>query len=166
MYSQETGLRCKDDLKRGQFIDTYRGEIITSEEADRRGEQLTSDRPNFFFDFDKFAEDESFDESRQYVCDGTHMGSPTRFINHSCEPNCRLYTVSYNHNDRNIYELAFFAREAIPKGTELTFDYHDEEDGIVMTDEMADQVEKERGNRPTRCLCGSSECRRYFFNLT
>ena len=92
------------------------------------------------------------------------MGSPTRFINHSCEPNCGMYTVSYNHNDRNIYELAFFAREAIPRGTELTFDYLDDEDTITMTDEMADEVERAKGYRPTRCFCGSKDCRRYFFD--
>ena len=150
-------------MKKGQFIDTYRGEIISTEEADKRGKQLASGHPNFLFDFDKFAETEYFDESRQYVCDGMYMGSPARFINHSCDPNCRMYTVSYNHNDRNIYELAFFACEAIPKGTELTFDYSDEEDPIIITDNMADDMEREQGYRPVRCFCGASDCRRYFF---
>ncbi|KAL9123606.1 MAG: hypothetical protein Q9217_006977, partial [Psora testacea] len=158
------GLRCKDDLKQGQFIETYRGEIITSEEADKRGKDLTHDQANFLFDFDKFAGTILFDESRQYVCDGRHMGSPARFINHSCDPNCRLFTVSYNHNDRNIYELAFFARQPIPRGTELTFDYYDEEERTVITDEMADEIEEYKGYRPTKCLCGNEECRGYFFN--
>ncbi|KAL9100947.1 MAG: hypothetical protein Q9163_003746 [Psora crenata] len=158
------GLRCKEDLKKGQFIDTYRGEIITSEEADKRGKTLTHDQANFLFDFDKFVGTILFDQSRQYVCDGRHMGSPARFINHSCDPNCRLFTVSYNHNDRNIYELAFFAKEVIPAGTELTFDYYDEEERAVITDEMADEIEQCKGYRPTKCLCGSDECRGYFFN--
>ena len=150
-------------MKRGQFIETYRGEIITSEEADRRGKQLSPGQPNFLFDLDKFAENDCYDESRQYVCDGMYMGSPARFINHSCEPNCRMHTVSYNHNDRNIYELAFFAREAIPKGTELTFDYSDEDDPIIITDEMAEDMEGQQGYSLTRCFCGTSECRRFFF---
>ncbi|KAL9629242.1 MAG: hypothetical protein Q9164_006961, partial [Protoblastenia rupestris] len=138
-------LRSREPLKRGQFIDTYRGEIITSTAADTRSANLTHDQSNFLFDFDKFAGTILFDETRQYVCDGRHMGSPTRFINHSCDPNCRLFTVSYNHNDRNIYELAFFAKEAVSAGEELTFDYYDEEERTVITDEMADEIEEYKG---------------------
>ncbi len=91
------------------------------------------------------------------------MGSPTRFINHSCEPNCLLFTVSYNHNDPNIYELAFFAQEDIKSGTELTFDYIDSDNRTEISDEKADEMESEKGFRPMRCLCGSTVCRRYFF---
>lgn len=157
------GLRSMDHLQKGQFIDTYRGEIITSDEADHRGRTRPVDEPNFLFDFDKFEGTDAYDPSRPYVCDGQYVGSPSRFINHSCAPNCRLFTVSYNHNDRNIYELAFFALFDIFKGTELTFDYHDEENPILMTDEMADDHERDKGYRPTKCLCGSIECRGYFF---
>lgn len=99
-----------------------------------------------------------------YVCDGMEVGGPTRFMNHSCEPNCRIFTVSYNHADTRIYELAFFAVEEIAPGTELTFDYKDEDDRDIITDKMADEVEREKGYRPARCLCGSNSCRRYFFN--
>ena len=99
-----------------------------------------------------------------YVCDGMKVGGPTRFMNHSCEPNCRLFTVSYNHADERVYDLAFFTLEEIEPGVELTFDYKDEDDRDIITDEMADEVEREKGYRPSRCLCGSEECRRYFFN--
>ena len=37
-----------------------------------------------------------------YVIDGMNHGSPSRFMNHSCEPNCRLFTVSQNHADTRI----------------------------------------------------------------
>ncbi|MDI1490658.1 MAG: hypothetical protein OHK93_001862 [Ramalina farinacea] len=157
------GLRCKRDLQRGQFIDTYRGEIITSDEANRRGQDLTEDENNFFFDYDKFRDTGAFETHRDYVCDGRYMGAPTRFINHSCDPNCAIYTVSYNHNDRNIYELAFFAREDISRGTELTFDYYDQDEGLPVSDARADEIEADKGYRPTRCLCGSEDCRRYLF---
>ena len=104
------------------------------------------------------------------------MGGPTRFINHSCEPNCRQFTVSYNHADVNIYDLAFFATEPIPAMTELTFDYgedvdddredEDEEDMEtvrVITEQKAAEMEEKKGYRPARCLCGSKNCRGYFF---
>lgn len=148
------------DLKRGQFIDTYRGEIITHEEANARGDHRNVDQGIYLMDFDKWTEDEG---AAQYVCDGMHVGGPTRFINHSCDPNCGIYTVSYNHADISIYELAFFATEAIPAFTELTFDYVGDEDRTPISEEKADQMEKENGYRPARCLCGTKACRGYFF---
>lgn len=112
-------------------------------------------------DLDKWREEEG---GSRYVCDGMYMGGPTRFINHSCDPNCAIYTVSYNHADINIYDLAFFATEAIPAGTELTFDYLSDQDQSVITDERADEIESEKGYRPAKCLCGTEICRGYFFN--
>lgn len=109
---------------------------------------------------DKFSEE---DGGSKYVCDGMHLGGPTRFINHSCDPNCAIYTVSYNHADNNIYDLAFFATEAITAGTELTFNYADDDKTDIITEEKADEMERENGYRPDKCECGSSRCRGYFF---
>lgn len=99
-----------------------------------------------------------------YVCDGMNHGGPSKFMNHSCDPNCRIFTASYNHADVNIYDIAFFAAEPIPAGTELTFDYKDEDDREIITDEMADAIKTKYGYQPTHCLCGSKDCRGYFFN--
>lgn len=109
---------------------------------------------------DKWAEE---DGGSKYVCDGMHFGGPTRFINHSCDPNCAIYTVSYNHADNNLYDLAFFATEPIEAGTELTFNYVDDDKTDIITEEKADEMERENGYRPAECLCGSSCCRGYFF---
>lgn len=99
-----------------------------------------------------------------YVIDGMQIGGPTRFVNHSCEPNCHIHTASYNHADIRIYDIAFFAAKLIPAGTELTFDYKNSEDQTVITDKMADDAEAKDGARPQKCLCGSGNCRGYFFN--
>ena len=109
---------------------------------------------------DKWTEE---DGGSKYVCDGMHLGGPTRFINHSCDPNCAIYTVSYNHADINIYDLAFFATEPIPAGTELTFNYVDDDDTDIITEARADEMERENGYRPAKCRCGSPRCRGYFF---
>ncbi|KAL8831050.1 MAG: hypothetical protein Q9191_001096 [Dirinaria sp. TL-2023a] len=156
------GLRCPKALQKGQFIDTYRGEIITNEESDRRGFARQENEDNYLFGLDKFCE--AGEQEPTYVIDGMHMGAPTRFINHCCQPNCAIYTVSYNHNDKNMYELAFFAMRDIPALDELTFDYKDNDETFVITDAMADEMEKENGERPTKCLCGAQECRGYFFH--
>ncbi|KAI4233717.1 MAG: hypothetical protein LQ352_008224, partial [Teloschistes flavicans] len=198
------GLRCLVHLRKGEFIDTYRGEIITVEEAIKRGHARTMDEGNYLMDFDKFTEPEAIPKSlfladfpghtgwhaqkvrdqdwivhikngeemwlnpefvpNQYVCDGMYVGGPTRFMNHSCDPNCRLFTASYNHSDPHLYDLAFFALEEIPAGTELTFDYKDEDDRSVITDEQALEVKARDGYMPQPCLCKADNCRRYFFN--
>lgn len=98
-----------------------------------------------------------------YVVDGQYYGGPTRFVNHSCEPNCRQYTVSYNKYDIKIYELAFFAYVDIPAYEELTFDYldkddEDEEEGV--DDEiLGASQETDTGKEELICKCGSQHCR-------
>ena len=159
------GLRTMDDLKRGQFVDTYRGEILTTADSDARSENRGPEEDNYMFGFDKFTDEPL------YVCDGKYKGGPSRFINHSCAPNCRLFTVSYNHADSNIYELAFFAINDIPKDTELTFDYLDQEqfdDELgrnALSGDLAKKHEEKYGYRPSKCRCGSANCRGYFFFL-
>lgn len=200
----QEGLRSPKNVIKGQYIDTYRGEIITNEEAENRGEQRGQDPNNYMMDLDKFCEKYSSpadlkelisakeyrDIKRQvkdgeydtktgpdgkalwlnpnrndhYVCDSREMGGPTKFMNHSCMPNCRIFTVSYNHADRKVYDIAFFAICDIPAYTELTFDYKDENDRSVITDARALELKEELGFMPIPCLCGSRTCRKYFFN--
>jgi histone-lysine N-methyltransferase SUV39H len=149
------GLRCKQKLFEGQFIDTYRGEIITDEEATRREESATSKaKASYLYSLDKFAESEDIATEDIYVVDGEFMGGPTKFINHSCEPNCRQYTVSYNKHDAKVYDIAFFACRDIEKGEELTFDYLDKEEGEEMDDP---------GEGAIPCLCGAKKCRKWLW---
>ena len=148
------GLRTLEPLLAGQFVDTYRGEIITHEVAEARNQGRHPDEDNYLFDFDKFTSNDNEDDDNDaddaddtegpaestplYVCDGKYMGGPTRFMNHSCEPNCRLFTASYNHADTNLYELAFFTIRNLPAGAELTFDYLDADIDDGGTDDDVD----------------------------
>jgi histone-lysine N-methyltransferase SUV39H len=148
------GLRCRSDLFEGQFIDTYRGEVITDEEATRREEAATSKtKSSYLYSLDKFAETEGIPEEEIFVVDGEFMGGPTKFMNHSCQPNCRQYTVSYNKHDPKVYDIAFFACRDIPAGEELTFDYLDKDD-----DEM-----EAPGEGAIPCLCGAPKCRKWLW---
>ena len=179
------GLRCPVDLRRGQFIDTYRGEIITSEEADRREKKTGPGKDSYLYSLDKFREEKDLQHHDMFVIDGQFMGGPTRFINHSCEPNCRQYTVSYNKHDFRIYDIAFFACHDIPKNTELTFDYMDKDDEDEDEGESEGEGEgenddrdrnrfgsqmqagpntvTEEGAKPVECRCGSSKCRKWLW---
>ncbi|KAJ9630576.1 hypothetical protein H2203_001099 [Taxawa tesnikishii (nom. ined.)] len=157
-------MAVRDDLRRGQFIDTYIGEIIVATEADLRERNAPFDKASYMFSLDKFAEEQGIDGSDCYVVDGEFMGGPTRFINHSCDPNCGIYTVSYDKYDEKIYELAFFAMEDVPKGTELTFDYMDaddeEEEGQRDDTHTAEDA---HSGRKVPCNCGTSRCRKYLW---
>ncbi|KAF2461100.1 hypothetical protein BDY21DRAFT_297795 [Lineolata rhizophorae] len=168
------GLKTLQDLKEGQFIDTYRGEIITDAEATRREEAATSRKDSYFYSLDKFADSQGLQPEDLYVIDGEYMGGPTRFMNHSCEPNCRQYTVSWNKNDFMIYEIAFFAIRPIRAGEELTFDYLDKDDIDESQSTSKSGQEKSSGDgggaastdaslKPVECRCGSKKCRKYLW---
>jgi histone-lysine N-methyltransferase SUV39H len=149
------GLRCREDLHEGEFVDTYRGEVITDAEATRREEAASSKmKASYLYSLDKFAESEGIAQEDLYVVDGEFMGGPTKFMNHSCEPNCRQYTVSYNKHDARVYDLAFFACRHIPAGEELTFDYLDKEEGEEIDDP---------GEEAVPCLCGAEKCRKWLW---
>ncbi|KAH7114301.1 hypothetical protein B0J11DRAFT_132643 [Dendryphion nanum] len=157
------GLRCRQDLFEGQFVDTYRGEIITDAEATRRENSASSKaKASYLYSLDKFAESEGLADEDVYVVDGEFMGGPSKFMNHSCEPNCRQYTVSYNKHDCRVYEIAFFAYRDIRAGEELTFDYLDKEeeddDGGI-----GEEEEEEPSEEAIPCLCGAKKCRRWLW---
>ncbi|KAF1975077.1 SET domain-containing protein [Bimuria novae-zelandiae CBS 107.79] len=148
------GLRCKEALHMGQFIDTYRGEVITDEEATRREEAGGMMKASYLYQLDKHAETEGLTKEEMYVVDGEFMGGPTKFMNHSCQPNCRQYTVSYNKHDHKVYDLAFFAIRDIPADEELTFDYLDKEE---------EDAEEDAPKGAVPCLCGAAKCRKWLW---
>lgn len=97
-----------------------------------------------------------------YEVDGEFCSGPTRFINHSCEPNLRSFARVGDHADKHIHDLAFFAIEDIPADTELTFDYIDGVDGED-TDLKEDSNDPEKLKDMTKCLCGSNSCRGFLW---
>lgn len=153
-------MRCRQELKRGQFIDTYRGEIITDKEAKLREDCKGKSKNSYLFSLDKFKEEDELDDEDVLVIDGEFKGGPSRFMNHSCDPNCGQYVVSFNKYDRKIYELAFFAIRNIAAGEELTFDYLDAEEAA--DNEATDKTEK-MDKDAVPCFCGSVECRGYLW---
>ncbi|KAK5168258.1 uncharacterized protein LTR77_006827 [Saxophila tyrrhenica] len=160
------GVYCDEDLIQGEFIDTYLGEIITNQEADRREQAGPKEKQSYLYSLDKFVDNvEDLTHENCYVVDGQYIGGPTRFINHCCEPNCRQYTVSYDKNNPRIYDIAFFAVHNIPAGTELTFDYQDkdevEEDVAVRQREAARRDPANAGKQP--CNCGARKCRGFLW---
>ncbi|KAF7588843.1 hypothetical protein BBP40_005090 [Aspergillus hancockii] len=138
-------LRSRDYIRAGQFIDCYLGEVITKEKADKREEIALKRGHSYLFGLDFSPE---VDEDEIYVVDGERFGSATRFMNHSCKPNCRMFPVTHTIGDERLYDLAFFSQEDIEPGTELTFDYNPGAKANKKVDPSA-----------VSCLCGEANCR-------
>lgn len=155
------GVRTQEAIKRGQFVDRYFGEVITSAEADRRraASAISQRKDVYLFGLDKFTDPASLDPRLRgppLEVDGEFMSGPTRFINHSCDPNLRIFARVGDHADKHLHDLALFAIKEIQKGEELTFDYVD---GVSLGDDERDGNIEDM----TRCLCGSSKCRKFLW---
>ncbi|KHN98612.1 Histone Lysine Methyltransferase [Metarhizium album ARSEF 1941] len=155
------GVRTQESIKKGQFVDRYLGEVITSAEADRRRAASVVYRRKdvYLFALDKFTDPRSLDgrlKGPPLEVDGEFMSGPTRFINHSCDPNLRIFARVGDHADKHIHDLALFAIKDIQKGEELTFDYVDGASGD--SEDLDGKMED-----MTKCLCGSSKCRRFLW---
>ncbi|TFK88531.1 SET domain-containing protein [Polyporus arcularius HHB13444] len=148
------GARCPVALPRGKVLGIYTGRLIRREEADTH----QGERKSYIFDLDirEGAEDE--DEADKYSVDGYAHGNWTRFVNHSCEPNLRVYPVVWDTiPELNQPYLAFVATRNIPPRTELTIDYDPK---------AAEEVEQSKGKHRQKtpegarhCMCGSANCR-------
>lgn len=158
-------MRSNVDIKEGQYVDKYVGEILAPEEADERREEsdIAQRKDVYLFALDKFSDPDSNDprfSGRSLEVDGEFKSGPTRFINHSCDPNLRSFARVGDHADMHIHDLALFAIRFIPAGEELTFDYVD---GIAEDDEEELLKDPEKTKNMERCLCGAENCRDYLW---
>lgn len=146
------GVRSNRCFEPNQIIMEYTGEIITEEECERRmrekyknnavstgkahcelGEasavQANARQCYYLMSFDQ-----------NMIIDAT-TGSITRFVNHSCRPNCRMVKWIVGGNPR----MALFAGDRpIMTGEELTYDY---------------KFDPFSAKNVQTCLCGEENCR-------
>lgn len=115
----------------------------------------------YLFELDKFKDDADRDPSlaNTVFVDGEFRSGPTRFINHSCDPNLRIFARVGDHATKRFHDLAFFAIKDIDMDQELTFDY---------VDGGEDKLEREKKDlnkkkEMTKCLCKSAKCRGYLW---
>uniref|UniRef100_A0A3Q2YGJ6 Nuclear receptor binding SET domain protein 2 n=1 Tax=Hippocampus comes TaxID=109280 RepID=A0A3Q2YGJ6_HIPCM len=123
------GLVALRDIKKGEFVNEYVGELIDEDECRAR---IKHAHENNITDFYML----TIDKDR--IIDAGPKGNFSRFMNHSCQPNCETQKWTVNGDTR----VGLFAVCDITAGTELTFNYN------------LDCL----GNEKTVCRCGAPNC--------
>lgn len=107
------GVFAATNIQKGDYVMEYTGEIISNEEAERRGHFYEKRALSYLFDL-------SFRHTiTQETIDATKIGNKARFINHSQNANIVARTVQVN----GIKRIGFYALKNIEKDEELFFDY-------------------------------------------
>ena len=125
------GVFALQRIRKGTRIIEYVGDRISHARANRRyDDHDENDNHTFLFAVD-----------RNVVIDATVDGNDSRFINHSCDPNCES-----NIENRRVFVDAI---RTIEPGEELNYDY---------------QIGRERDDPPNvdviyACRCGAKDCR-------
>ncbi len=125
------GVFALADLAEGENLIEYIGQVITWKEALRRHPHDPKD-PNhtFYFHIDE-----------KHVLDAKIGGNSSRWINHSCKPNCQA--------DEEKGRVFIKALRNIKSGEELFYDY-----GLIIDAKYTPKLLAEY-----RCWCGAKKCR-------
>jgi uncharacterized protein len=126
------GVFATVDLHAGDTLIEYVGEIISWDEAQRRHPHDPAD-PNHTFYF-------HVDEG--HVIDARVGGNSSRWINHSCDPNCEAEETPGGR-------VFIKTLRDIAAGEELFYDY-----GLVVDEPYTRQLKAEYA-----CHCGAPQCR-------
>ncbi|XP_015240181.1 PREDICTED: histone-lysine N-methyltransferase SUV39H1 [Cyprinodon variegatus] len=156
------GVRTLQHIRKNTFVMEYVGEIITTDEAERRGHFYDRQGSTYLFDLD-YVED-------VYTVDAAHIGNISHFVNHSCNPNLQVFNVFIDNIDERLPRIALFSTRAIRAGEELTFDYKMQIDPVDTESTKMDSSFSLAGlpSSPKKrirveCRCGSDSCRKYLF---
>ncbi|OIT40689.1 PREDICTED: histone-lysine N-methyltransferase ASHH2-like [Nicotiana attenuata] len=127
------GLQLLEDVYEGQFLIEYVGEVLDMHAYEaRQKEYALKGHKHFYF----------MTLNGSEVIDACAKGNLGRFINHSCDPNCRTEKWMVNGE----VCIGLFALRDIKQGEEVTFDYN---------------YVRVFGAAVKKCVCGSPHCRGY-----
>ncbi len=73
--------------------------------------------------------------------------APYRFLNHSCDPNSKLFVIANDDEPAEKLKVVIEAMKNIQPGTEITIDYEWDADAAI------------------RCGCGAANCRGWVVSL-
>ena len=125
------GVFALQDIAEGETLIEYVGEVISWDEAQDRHPHDPEDPNHTFY----------FHVNEDRVIDALYGGNSSRWINHSCDPNCE----ADEDNDR----IFIKAIRNIKAGEELNYDY-----GLIIDEPYTKKLKAEYP-----CWCGSANCR-------
>ncbi|XP_047675166.1 histone-lysine N-methyltransferase 2C isoform X3 [Tachysurus fulvidraco] len=129
---QGLGLFAARDIEKQTMVIEYLGNILRNEVAMRKElHYKAKNRAVFMFRIDG-----------DCVIDATCSGSPARYINHSCSPNCVAEVVTFERG----HKIIISSNRRITKGEELCYDYR-----LGLVD----------NHSKIACLCGAANCRKW-----
>jgi histone-lysine N-methyltransferase SUV39H len=136
----------------GSFIGIYAGELLTVEESDRRGALYNKFGRTYLFDIDFHF----MGAVATYSVDAYHAGNFTRFLNHSCDPNCEINPCYINEANIDKPLLTVFTKRDVEPSEELSFSYM----GCIDDDMIfkAKNAKKSNDAVYAECHCGSANC--------
>eukprot|EP00116_Pleurobrachia_bachei_P001566 sb/3461828/ len=126
------GMIAMQEIKEGEFVHEYVGEIIDEQEVARRLQHYQATGVTDYYIL-------TVETSR--IIDAKPKANNARFMNHACDPNCE----TQKWNVCGLTCIGLFAKRTIAVGEELTFDYQFDT----------------RGEEKKACLCGSVNCSGY-----
>jgi SET domain-containing protein len=129
------GVYALVDIAKGERIIEYVGEVISWKKAMKRHPHDEANPHHTFF----------FDIDNDQVIDGGVGGNSSRWINHSCKPNCKAQQKNIDGHERVFIK----AKRDIAAGEELFYDY-----GLVIEGRITKQLRLDY-----QCLCGAKKCR-------
>ena len=125
------GVFALQNLAEGETLIEYVGEIISWDEAQDRHPHDPKDPNHTFY----------FHVNEDKVIDALHGGNSSRWINHSCDPNCEA--------DEDNERVFIKALRNIKAGEELNYDY-----GLIIDEPYTKKLKAEYP-----CWCGAKNCR-------
>lgn len=125
------GVFARELIPAGTRIIEYTGEIVDWEECCRRTEEKGGPIGHTFF----------FSLNNGMLIDGGAGGNESRYINHSCEPNCE----AEEDDDSRVFICSLRDIEA---GEELNYNY-----GLIYEARHTAKVKKQFA-----CFCGAPSC--------
>uniref|UniRef100_A0A0N5BU59 Histone-lysine N-methyltransferase n=1 Tax=Strongyloides papillosus TaxID=174720 RepID=A0A0N5BU59_STREA len=137
------GLFAGDNIKDGEFICEYVGELISRNQA-------VSRKNDYMFDMDyMFGHDSDHSGTAKFAIDAYKYGNEGRFANHSCNPNARAISIYSQFKCEDYHKIGFFAKKNIQFGDEITIDYFGTE-----IENKTDRFSM------APCNCGAENCRK------
>uniref|UniRef100_A0A915DIJ6 Uncharacterized protein n=1 Tax=Ditylenchus dipsaci TaxID=166011 RepID=A0A915DIJ6_9BILA len=145
------GMVAKQQIKAGQFVVEYVGEVISKEEAIRRATTISSEEHNYILAINEHIQG----ELRPTFIDARLKSNMGRFVNHSCQPN--LFPQVFRIGNV-VPKLALFALRDISFGEELCYSYA----SSSLREPTAKEIE---GSKHVDCFDGMRICNYFFLFL-